>query len=70
MDFNWKEYEIISEHIEDEVIRIRISTRWQTFLIEGTFEEFANNVDEKFLEIKEVISSNNGTDFEYNDYIE
>lgn len=64
------EYEIISKHIEDEVISIRISTRWQAFLIEGTFEEFANNVDEKFLEIKEVISSNNGTDFEYNDYIE
>lgn len=64
------EYEVISKCIENEEISVRISTRWQTFLFKGAFEEFANNVDERLQEIKEVISSNNGTSFEYNDYNE
>ena len=64
------EYEVISKCVENEEISVRISTLCQTFLFKGAFEEFANNVDDKILEIKEVISSNNGTSFEYNDYNE
>ena len=64
------EYEVISKFVVDDEISIRISPKWQTFLIEGTLEEFAKKVDDKVLEIKYMISSNNESGFEYNDYIE
>lgn len=52
------DYEIYTKYVAEDIISIRLTTKWQTFLIEGTLAEFADKVEEKYLEVIEVIRCN------------